>query len=78
MDEFALCWNNFHDNMSAGFQNLFDREAFVDVDIACEGKIVKAHKTILSICSPYFHELFMGNPCKHPIGEYLSTAVNIN
>jgi hypothetical protein len=71
MDEFALCWNNFADNFRNGFQNLFDRGEFVDVSIACEGKIIKAHKTILSICSPYFQELFLSNPCKHPIGEFL-------
>lgn len=39
----------------------------VDVTLAVEGKSIKAHKMILSVCSPYFRSLFRGNPCQHPI-----------
>ncbi|GAB0093086.1 broad-complex core protein [Sergentomyia squamirostris] len=67
MDEFALCWNNFQDNIASGFQNLFDRGDLVDVSLACDGKILRAHKIVLAICSPYFQEMFITNPCKHPI-----------
>ncbi|XP_059610050.1 uncharacterized protein LOC132257232 [Phlebotomus argentipes] len=67
MDEFALCWNNFQDNIATGFQNLFDRGDLVDVSLACDGKILRAHKIVLAICSPYFQEMFITNPCKHPI-----------
>ena len=42
-------------------------ENLVDVTIACEGASLKAHKMILSACSPFFQSLFMTNPCKHPI-----------
>lgn len=70
-DEFALCWNNFQDNLSTGFQNLFDRGDLVDVTLACDGKLLQAHKIVLAICSPYFQEMFITNPCKHPISEYL-------
>lgn len=69
-DEFALCWNNFQDNLSTGFQNLFDRGDLVDVTLACDGKLLQAHKIVLAICSPYFQEMFITNPCKHPISEY--------
>lgn len=67
MDEFALCWNNFQDNIATGFQNLFDRGDLVDMTIAVEGKLIQAHKIVLAICSPYFQEMFQQNPCKHPI-----------
>lgn len=66
-DQFSLCWNNFHNNLSAGFQTLLKDEDMVDVTLAVGGKFIKAHKTVLSICSPYFKELFNANPCKHPI-----------
>lgn len=67
MDEFALCWNNFQDNIATGFQNLYDRGDLVDVTLACDGKLLQAHKIVLAICSPYFQEMFITNPCKHPI-----------
>ncbi|KAL3280150.1 hypothetical protein HHI36_017650 [Cryptolaemus montrouzieri] len=66
-EQFSLCWNNFHSNLSSGFQALYKEEDLVDVTLAAEGKYIKAHKTVLSICSPYFKELFRVNPCKHPI-----------
>ena len=34
--------------------------------LATETKTYKAHKLILSACSPYFRNLFVSNPCKHP------------
>nr|XP_029721795.1 broad-complex core protein isoforms 1/2/3/4/5-like isoform X2 [Aedes albopictus] len=77
MDEFALCWNNFADNIASGFQNLYDRGDLVDVTIACDGKLLKAHKIVLAICSPYFQEMFMTNPCKHPIVVLKDVSVNV-
>lgn len=70
MDEFALCWNNFQDNIASGFQNLFDRGDLVDVTIAVENRLIQAHKIVLAICSPYFQEMFQQNPCKHPISKF--------
>jgi hypothetical protein len=72
MEEFALCWNKlkFAENLSTGFQSLYDRGDFVDCTIACDGQILQCHKLVLAICSPYFREIFMNNPCRHPISEY--------
>ncbi|XP_046401259.1 protein bric-a-brac 2-like [Ischnura elegans] len=66
-EQFCLQWNNFHCNLSSGFENLFKNEDLVDVTLACDGKFIQAHKIILSICSEYFRSLFKVNPCKHPI-----------
>lgn len=54
-------------NLLAVFDQLLQNEAFVDVTLACEGVSLKAHKMVLSACSPYFQTLFLDNPCKHPI-----------
>ncbi|XP_060526533.1 zinc finger and BTB domain-containing protein 12-like [Cylas formicarius] len=66
-EQFSLCWNNFHSNLSSGFHSLLKDEDLVDVTLAAEGKYVKAHRTVLSVCSPFFKDLFRANPCKHPI-----------
>ncbi|XP_045468595.1 modifier of mdg4-like isoform X25 [Harmonia axyridis] len=66
-EQFSLCWDNFHKNMSSGMNSMLENEDLVDVTLAVEGKYLKAHKMVLSVCSPYFKELFKSNPCKHPI-----------
>lgn len=64
---YCLRWNNFQTNFTSQFEVLRAEEDFVDVTLACDGKRIKAHKLVLSACSPYFKELLKGNPCKHPI-----------
>ncbi|XP_069357442.1 protein tramtrack, beta isoform-like isoform X2 [Maniola hyperantus] len=66
-EQFSLCWNNFHANMSAGFHGLLSRGDLVDVTLAAEGRLLQAHKLVLSVCSPYFQEMFKMNPTHHPI-----------
>lgn len=65
--QFCLRWNNFHTNITSAFESLRDDEDFVDITLACEGRQIKAHKMVLSACSPYFRSLLRGNPCQHPI-----------
>lgn len=57
-DQFSLKWNNFQSNLATGFHDLLQEEDMVDVTLAAEGKILYAHKIILSVCSPYFKDLF--------------------
>uniref|UniRef100_A0A8D8LE48 Protein tramtrack, alpha isoform n=1 Tax=Cacopsylla melanoneura TaxID=428564 RepID=A0A8D8LE48_9HEMI len=66
-EQYSLKWNNFHANLTTGFHGLFEDEDLVDVSLAVEGKIIQAHKVILSVCSPYFKSLFRIHPEKHPI-----------
>lgn len=65
--QFCLRWNNYQTNLTNVFDELLQSESFVDVTLACEGQSIKAHKMILSACSPYFQALFYDNPCQHPI-----------
>lgn len=65
--QFCLRWNNYQSNLAHCFDNLLQTESLVDVTLACEGRSLKAHKVVLSASSPYFQELFMDNPCSHPI-----------
>merc|ERR1712008_579540 len=48
-------------------KHLRDEKSFTDVTLACDGQTCKAHKMVLSACSPYFKALLEENPAKHPI-----------
>ncbi|KAF7496435.1 Protein bric-a-brac 1 [Sarcoptes scabiei] len=65
--QYCLKWNNHTANMVKVFKELLSDSNFVDVTLACDGVSIKAHKLVLSACSSYFRELFINNPCKHPI-----------
>lgn len=66
-EQFSLRWNNFHSNLTTGFHDLLEAADMVDVTLAVEGQFLQAHKIVLSICSPYFKQIFKISPCKHPI-----------
>lgn len=39
----------------------------MDVTLVCAETSVRAHKVVLSACSPFFQRIFSENPCKHPV-----------
>lgn len=51
---FCLRWNNHQSNLLSVFDQLLHDESFVDVTLAVEGQLLRAHKMVLSACSPYF------------------------
>ncbi|XP_017786125.1 PREDICTED: protein abrupt isoform X2 [Nicrophorus vespilloides] len=65
--QYSLRWNDFHSSILSSFRHLRDEEDFVDVTLACDGCSFRAHKVVLSACSPYFRRLLKANPCQHPI-----------
>jgi len=67
VDQFCLKWNNFQTSIVTAFGSLQSTEDLADVTLTCEGISIKAHKIILSACSPYFRTVFKDNPCPHPI-----------
>lgn len=62
-----LVWDNHLENVSGLFQILYQDNKLVDVTIVCRDGVLRAHKLILSACSPYFEKIFHENPCKHPV-----------
>ncbi|CAO1429418.1 unnamed protein product [Diamesa tonsa] len=69
-EQFSLCWNNFNTNLSAGFHESLCRGDLVDVTLAAEGQLVKAHRLVLSVCSPYFRKMFTQMPAnQHAFGK---------
>ncbi|XP_053692963.1 protein tramtrack, beta isoform isoform X1 [Sabethes cyaneus] len=64
---FCLRWNNHQTNLLSVFDQLLHAETFTDVTLAVEGQYLKAHKMVLSACSPYFQTIFISHPEKDPI-----------
>ncbi|CAB0021023.1 unnamed protein product [Nesidiocoris tenuis] len=65
--QFSLRWNNYMNHITHMFDTLREDENLVDVTLCCEGKKLRAHKMLLSACSTYFREIFLDNPCQHPV-----------
>ncbi|XP_014285149.1 longitudinals lacking protein, isoforms H/M/V isoform X2 [Halyomorpha halys] len=65
--QFCVRWNSYQSNLQSAFPKLLTNEHFVDVTLACESRMVKCHKVVLSACSAYFEKLLVQNPCQHPI-----------
>lgn len=55
--QFCLRWNDFQSNIVTCFKHLRTERSFTDVTLACDGQTCKAHKMVLSACSPYFKSL---------------------
>ncbi|XP_066138088.1 protein abrupt-like [Euwallacea fornicatus] len=64
---FCLKWTKFQTSILSAFESLQSTEDLADVTLTCDGISLKAHKFILSACSPYFRTIFKENPCPHPI-----------
>jgi len=64
---YSLRWNNHQSHVLNAFDALLQNEALVDCTLVCEDTSIRAHKVVLSACSPYFQKIFTDNPCKHPI-----------
>lgn len=64
---FHLKWNNHLQNLSQLFTAIYTSSALADVTLSCRDGAIRAHKLVLSACSPYFEQIFRDNPCKHPV-----------
>jgi len=68
-DLFSLKWNNYQENMSAGFRSLFDQDQLTDVTIYSGDSSWRAHRVVLCASSPYFEKM-LGNRLtlwQHPV-----------
>ncbi|XP_011139890.1 protein jim lovell isoform X7 [Harpegnathos saltator] len=65
--QFCLRWNNHQSTLVQNFDTLLESGTLVDCTLAAEGRYLKAHKVVLSACSPYFEGLLSEHYDKHPI-----------
>ena len=63
-----LAWKDYQASTVKTFKNLLGDQHFADVTLACgKGQQLKAHKVILSSCSPFLRNILVQNPHQHPI-----------
>jgi hypothetical protein len=67
LQAYHLRWNNHQESLLHVFDKLLQAEDFVDVTLSCQGQNIRAHRMVLSACSPLFHDLLREHPAKHPI-----------
>ncbi|XP_037083977.1 longitudinals lacking protein-like, partial [Pollicipes pollicipes] len=65
--QFCLKWDGFQSSITSVFDHLRQDEELVDITLCCEGQRVKAHRMMLSACSPYFRDLLKNNPCQQMV-----------
>ncbi|XP_069673667.1 uncharacterized protein [Periplaneta americana] len=65
--EYCLTWKFHQNNQQTMFSKLLQKESFCDVTIACEEKILRAHKLVLSACSSYFEMILSRYEVQNPI-----------
>ncbi|XP_025421330.1 sex determination protein fruitless-like isoform X18 [Sipha flava] len=65
--QFCLRWNNHQSTLISVFDTLLESGTLVDCTLAAEGQYLKAHKVVLSACSPYLELLLSQHYEKHPI-----------
>ncbi|KDR20673.1 protein bric-a-brac 1-like [Zootermopsis nevadensis] len=66
MSDLWLKWNS-HLELLGSLDNLLETESFVDVTIAVEGRLLKAHRIVLCASSSYLNSILRSNTTPHPI-----------
>ncbi|EAA07250.5 AGAP010355-PA, partial [Anopheles gambiae str. PEST] len=66
-EHYSLRWNNHQNHILRAFDTLLQTKTLVDVTLVCAETSIRAHKVVLSACSPFFQRVFSDTPCKHPV-----------
>ena len=56
-EQYHLRWNDYHSSLPKFFRDLRDAGEMLDVSIVSDGKTLKAHRLVLSACSPMFKSM---------------------
>ena len=67
-EKYTLNWNTFSEHLQVMFKDLYEEGKHSDVTLVCDDQtLFKAHKIVLSACSPVFKKIFENNPSQHPM-----------
>ena len=62
-----LKWEDFQKNLQESFRELRSDFDFTDVTLVCEDQIIKAHKIVLSACSPFLKGMLKAHAHPQPL-----------
>ena len=61
-------WQTFAEHLQVMFKDLYEEERHSDVTLVSDDQTqFKAHKIVLSACSPVFKKIIDNNPSQHPL-----------
>ena len=67
-ENYTLDWQTFTDHLQLMFKDLYEEGKHSDVTLVCDDQTqFKAHKIVLSACSPVFKKIIDNNPSQHPL-----------
>ena len=67
-EKYTLNWQTYSDHVQLMFKDLYEEGKHSDVTLVCDDQTqFKAHKIVLSACSPVFKKIIDNNPSQHPL-----------
>ena len=68
IEKYTLNWPTFTEHLQLVFKDLYEEGKHSDVTLVCDDQTrFKAHKIVLSACSPVFKKIIDNNPSKNPL-----------
>ena len=67
-EKYTLNWHTFSEYIKLMFKDLYQEGRYTDVTLVSDDQTqFKAHKIVLSACSPVFKKIIDSNPSQHPL-----------
>merc|ERR1719347_1429847 len=67
-EKYTLNWDTFSEHLKLMFKDLYQEGRYSDVTLVSDDQTqFKAHKIVLSACSPFFKNIIESNPSQHPL-----------
>ena len=67
-DKYTLKWHTFSKHLQSMFKDVYQEGRYTDVTLVSDDQTqFKAHKIVLSACSPVFKKIIDSNPSQHPL-----------
>ena len=67
-DKCSLTWKTFPEHLQFVFRDFYHEDRYTDLTLVSDDQTqFKAHKIVLSACSPVFKKIIDSNPSQHPL-----------